>query len=552
MRLPRIVLVTCALIAGAFVAKPAVSFRARSLQTGAAVTFEDLRSGLDDSPNWLTMHGDYTGQRHSPLTQITPGNVDRLRPVWTFQSPGMPLSRGWEASPLFVDGTLYVTGNNNIAWAIDAATGRALWTYRRELPNDLTYASGNRTNRGLGILGDQLFMTTLDAHVISLDRNTGQLLWDVPFADYTLGFAAIAAPLVVKDLIIIGNSGGDYPTRGFIDAYDSNTGERRWRFYTIPGPGEPGSETWSDEAVMARGGGAAWATGTYDPALDLIYWGTGNPNPDYYGGDREGDNLYTASLVALDADTGELAWYYQFTPHDLHDWDATQIPVLADLQLGEETRPVVMMANRNSFFYTLDRRTGEVLVGVPFTGTQWARELDANGRPVVLNDGFPGDDANATCIPDLRGGANFYPPSYDPARELFFVMARESCAFYDAREDPVPTEPGVFMSGVMRQQPEPSYSALRALDPRTGEIRWEYRIGELNQAGVLSTASGLVFAGNIEGDFAAFNSDSGERLWNYYTGSAIHGTAAMTYLLDGRQYVLIPSGVVLHAFALGD
>lgn len=529
-------------------------FPARALaQSLAPVTVDDLRSGLQNPSRWLTMHGDYTGQRHSPLTQITPQNVDGLRPVWTFQSPGMPLSRGWEASPLVLDGTLYVTGNNNVVWAIDAGTGREIWTYRRELPNDLTYASGNRTNRGLGILGDRLFMTTLDAHVVALDRSSGRLVWDVAFADYREGFAAIAAPLVVKDLIVIGNSGGDYPTRGFIDAYDADTGERRWRFYTIPGPGEPGSETWPNDEVMARGGGAAWTTGTYDPELDLIYWGTGNPNPDYYGGDREGDNLYTASLVALDADTGTLAWYYQFTPHDLHDWDATQIPVLADLELGGETRPVVMMANRNSFFYTLDRHTGEVLVGVPYTGTQWARELDANGRPIVLSDGFPGEDeANAACVPDLRGGTNFYPPSYDPVRELFFVMARESCAFYDVRPDPVPAEPGVFMSGVMRQQPEPSYSALRALDPRTGEIRWEYRIGDLNQAGVLSTASGLVFAGNIEGDFAAFDSDSGERLWSYYTGSPIHGTAAMTYLLDGRQYVLIPSGVVLHAFALGD
>jgi alcohol dehydrogenase (cytochrome c) len=542
--------IACVSVAAVLISAPTLA-----RQSATPITLADLELGLENPSRWLTMHGDYTGQRHSPIERITPENVDRLRPAWTFQSPGMTLSRGWEASPLFVDGTLYVTGNNNIAWAIDAATGRAIWTYRRELPNDLTYASGNRTNRGLAILGDRLFMTTLDAHVVALDRRTGQLIWDVPFADYTVGFAAIAAPLVVKDLVIVGNSGGDYPTRGFIDAFDAETGERRWRFYTIPAPGEPGSETWSDEEVMARGGGATWATGTYDPELNLVYWGTGNPNPDYYGGDRRGDNLYTASLVALDADTGELAWYFQFTPHDLHDWDATQIPVLAELEFEGQMRPVVMMANRNGFFYTLDRRSGELLVGRPFTGTQWARELDAAGRPIVLNDGYleQGQPTEGeTCVPDLRGGTNFYPPSYDPERELFFVMARESCAFYIARDDPAPSEPAVFMSGVMRQQPEPSYSALRALDPRTGEVRWEYRIGDLNQAGVLSTASGLVFAGNIEGDFAAFDSESGERLWSYYMGSPIHGTAAMTYELDGEQYVLIPSGVVLHAFALGD
>lgn len=539
------------LAVAAFVAAPLVA-----LQTGSdIVTFDDLREGLRNPARWLSMHGDYTGQRHSPLTQVTPENVQQLTPQWTFQAGAMTLSRGWEGTPLVIDGTLYLTGNDNIAWAIDAATGQVVWTYRRELPGNLTYASGNRTNRGFGVLGESLFMATLDAHLIALDRNTGDIVWDVPFADYRLGFAATVAPLVVRDMVIIGNSGGDYPTRGFVDAYDAATGARRWRFYTVPEPGEPGSETWPNDAAMARGGGATWTTGSYDPELNLVYWGTGNPNPDYYGGGRTGDNLYTASILALDADTGELAWYYQFTPHDLHDWDANQVPVLADLEIDGEVRPVVMMANRNGFFYTLDRRTGEVLVGRPFTGTRWARELDENGRPIVLNDGFvgPGEtDEDAECIPDLRGGTNFYPPSYDPERELFFVMARESCAFYVAREDPLPAEPAVFMSGAMRQQPEPSYSALRALDPKTGALRWEYRIGALNQTGVLSTASGLVFAGNVEGDFAAFDSETGERLWSYYTGSPIHGTAAMTYMLEGKQFVLIPSGTVIHAFAVGD
>jgi alcohol dehydrogenase (cytochrome c) len=524
-------------------------------QRGPAIATRDLLEGLANSGRWLTMHGDYSGQRHSPLAQITPANVSRLRPAWTFQAGALPLSRGWEGTPLVVDGTLYVTGNDNAAWAIDAATGREIWRYRRELPDNLTYASGNRTNRGFAILGNRLFMATLDAHVIALETDTGDLIWDVPFADYTQGFAATVAPLVVRDMVIIGNSGGDYPTRGFVDAYDAATGAHRWRFYTIPGPGEPGSETWPNAEAMARGGGATWTTGTYDPEFDLVYWGTGNPNPDYYGGDRLGDNLYTASLVALDAGTGELAWHFQFTPHDLHDWDANQIPVLAELEFDGAMRRVVMMANRNGFFYTFDRETGELLVGQPFTGTQWAREIDANGRPIVLADGFiAADDSGegATCVPDLRGGTNFYPPSFDPARELFFVMARESCAFYTAREDPVPDEPELFMSGTMRELPEPRTSFLRALDPRTGDLVWEYPIGDLNQAGVMSTASGLVFAGNIEGDLAAFDSETGERLWSYYTGAPIHGTAPLTYMWEGRQYVLIPSGSILLAFTLAE
>ena len=523
-------------------------------QNTPGVTRDDLVSGLENPTRWLTYSGDYSSKRHSPLADIAPENVHTLVAQWTFQARAMPPSRGWEGTPLVVDGVLYVTGNNNMAWAIDARTGREIWSYRRELPEDLTYGGANLVNRGFGILEDHLFMATLDAHVIALDRSNGEIVWDVPFADYALGHAATVAPLVVKDMVVIGNSGGDYPTRGFIDAYDAATGERRWRFYTIPGPGEPGSETWPNDEAMARGGGATWVTGSYDPELDLIYWGTGNPNPDYYGGDRMGDNLYTASIVALEADTGELAWHFQFTPHDLHDWDANQVPILADLAIDGRERKVVMTANRNGFFYTLDRATGDLLVGRPFTGTEWARDLDENGRPIILNDGIipPGETEDPeVCVPDLRGGTNFNPPSYDPSRELFFVVARESCAFYVQRLDPVPDRQ-LFMSGAMRQQPEPATSALRAIDPKTGDIRWETGIGALAMSGVMSTASGVVFAGNQEGDFAAFDGETGERLWSYPTGFHIHGASAVTYLLDGRQYVVIPSGSTLIAFALAD
>ena len=258
------------------------SVLAQSAESG--VTYEDLLNGLSEPSSWLTYSGDYTGQRHSPLTMITPENVQDLVPIWTFQTGTMTRGRGFETTPLVLDGVLYVTGSNNFAWALDARTGRPFWQYRRNLPDDLTYGSSAPVNRGFGILGDRLFMVTLDAHLLALDRKTGSVLWDIELADYRIGYAATLAPLVIDDKVIVGISGGEYPTRGFIDAYDPTTGDRIWRFYTVPSPGEFGSETWPDDPeVMARGGGGTWMTGSFDPELDLIYWGTGNPNPDYYG-----------------------------------------------------------------------------------------------------------------------------------------------------------------------------------------------------------------------------------------------------------------------------
>jgi alcohol dehydrogenase (cytochrome c) len=514
------------------------------------VTSQDLLDGLKNPSRWLTYSGDYTGRRHSPLRQITPGNVQRLAPQWTFQAELMPAGRGFETTPLMVDGILYITGNNNFAWAVDSRTGKQLWRYRRTLPTGLTYGGGNIVNRGFSILGNSLFMGTLDAHLIALDRQTGTVLWDVAMDDFRLGHATTVSPLVVKDKVIIGNSGGDMASRGFLDAYDAKTGARVWRFYTIPAVGEPGSETWSDPQVLPRGGGAMWVTGSYDPESNLLFWGTGNPNPNYYGADRKGDNLYTASIVAIDADTGKLRWHYQFTPHDTHDWDANQIPVLADLTIRGERRKTVMFASRNGFFYTFDRATGALLLAKPFTGTQWAREIGKDGRPIVLNDGMvTAENPNPTCVPDLRGGTNFNPPSYDPALELFFVMARESCAVYTPQN--IPVQAGRLTNGgTMRSLPEPAYSAVRALDPKTGEMKWEYKLPSLNLAGVMSTAAGLVFAGDAEGNFSAYDSRNGKRLWTYRMGSQIYGAAAITYMLDNRQYVLIPSGMTLVAFAL--
>jgi alcohol dehydrogenase (cytochrome c) len=509
-----------------------------------AITTGDIQAGLANPARWLTYSGDYTGQRHSPLTQITPANVGRLAAQWTFQAETLALNRGFEATPLAVDGILYVTGSFNYAWALDARTGRPFWRYRRELPNNLTYGASAPVNRGFAILGDRLFMVTLDAHLLAMDSRTGSIIWDTVLADYRVGYAATLAPLVVKDKIIIGISGGEYPTRGFLDAYDPRTGKRVWRFYTVPGAGEPGSETWPNTDAMARGGGATWMTGSYDPELNLIYWGTGNPNPDYYGSDRKGDNLYTCSIIAVDADTGALKWHFQFTPHDIHDWDANQIPVLADLTIGGAPRKVVMMANRNGFFYLLDRVTGKLLLAKPFGEQRWAREVDAAGRPIVLNE-----TGEKECIPDAHGSTNFMPPSFDPVRGLFFVTSRETCAVY------VPMKPdfkpgATTTGGGVRRLTANTYGALRALDPRTAERRWEFRYPTPTLAGVMSTASGLVFAGDSEGNFTAFDARNGKPLWHYPTGSSIWGAAAMTHMLDGRQHVLITAGNTLVSFAL--
>jgi len=508
----------------------------------SGLTSQEIAHGYEAPTRWPTYSGDYTGQRHTPLTQITPANAHRLSAQWTFQTGIIP-RRGYEGTPLVVDGVMYLTGPFNTAWAIDARTGRAFWRYRRDLPNDLTYGAVSPVNRGMGLLGNRLFLPTADAHLVALDTASGNVVWDTALADYKIGYAATAAPLVVKDKVIVGISGGDFPTRGFLDAYDPETGKRIWRFYTVPGPGEAGSDTWPGADVMARGGGATWVTGAYDPELNLIYWGTGNPNPLYYGDDRKGTNLYTASIIAIDADTGTLKWYHQFTPHDTHDWDSNHVPVLAELPIAGQQRKVVMVANRNGFFYVFDRATGKLLVGKPFSDTTWARELDANGHPIVVNDGSKG------CLPDQWGSTNHMPPSYDPARRLFFVTVRETCAAYlPVKEEIVAGR--ISNSGTVRRDADRSYGVLRAIDPTNVERKWEFKYPTPTMAGTMSTASGVVFAGDNEGNFMAFDAATGKNLWFYPTGAPIWGAAAMSYMLDGRQYVVIGSGTNVTAFAL--
>jgi len=514
------------------------------------ITTKDLSDGLKNPSRWLTYAGDYAGHRHSPLKQITTGNVGQLSAQWTFQNGVALAGQKFETTPLAIDGTLYVTGALNYAWAIDGKTGKTLWRYQRQLPpqNAMKVCCG-LVNRGFAAYGDRLFMTTLDAHLVALDMKSGKPIWDVALADFNQGYASTVAPLVVKDKIIVGIAGGEFAIRGFLDAYDPKDGKRIWRFWTVPGPGEPGFDSWPKEInSWERGGGPTWQTGTYDPELNLIYWGTGNPNPDFYGVDRKGDNLYTNSLVALDADTGTLKWHYQFTPHDEHDWDANQVPVLADINVAGRVRKVVMQANRNGFFYVLDRATGQFVLGKPYVNTTWAKEIGGDGRPIEQPDQRPTSSGTTTC-PDLFGGTNYMPPAFNPATGLFYVSARETCMAYSQTAPPAGYKAGDRTMGGTIRPTDRGYGAMRAIDPVTGDTKWQLRHESPSWAGVLSTDGGLVFTGDNEGSVIAADAKTGKELWRYQLGAPLYA-APMTYQVDNRQYVAIAAGTTVTAFAL--
>ena len=532
-------LVALALIAG--VSSVALSAQ----QPPSLVSNQEILAGLPaDGSRWLTFGGNYANHRYSPLTQITPENVGRLTAQWTFQTATLG---NFETTTLVRDNVLYVTGPQNVAWAIDARTGRQIWRYKRELPSDLTACCG-LVNRGFGVLGDKLFMVTLDAHLLALDIKTGDIVWDAVIENYKNGFAATIAPIVVKDKVIVGPAGGEYGVRGFIDAYEAQTGKRAWRFYTIPGLGEPGNNTWKGDS-WKTGGAGIWTTGAYDPEQNLLFYGTGNPGPDFHSESREGDNLYSDSLVALDADTGTLRWHFQFTPHDVHDWDATQVPVLGDITIGGQPRKVVMFANRNGFYYTLDRVTGKLILAKPFVKVNWAKEIGRDGRPALLPGHLPDEKGELTC-PDAVGGTNFYPPAYDPTSRLLYVTARETCAtFYAWKPDYAPGER--FLGGALSRE-KGAVGALRAIDPATGDMKWEFKYFSPSTSGVLVTASGLAFTGDAESNLLAIDSRTGKLAWRYQMGATMHGTSPVTYMVDGRQHILVPSGTTLTAWALPD
>jgi alcohol dehydrogenase (cytochrome c) len=508
------------------------------------VTYERILKAASEPENWLTYSGEYNSWRYSRLAQIDASNVQNLEVKWVFQSAALGQ---FETTPLVIDGVLYGTGQDNRAFALDARTGRAIWRYQRHLPAKLQPCCG-MVNRGFAALGTRLFMGTLDGHVLALDMQTGNVIWDVEAADYHQAYVFTGAPLVVKDKIIVGVSGGEYGVRGFIDAYDAATGKRVWRFYTVPGPGDPGHESWAGDS-WKMGGAPAWVTGAYDPALNLLYWPTGNPSPSDYGGQRAGDNLYSNSMLALDPDTGTLKWHYQFTPHDVHDYDATQIPVLLDAPWQGQPRQLLMQANRNGFLYVLDRTNGQFLSGKPFfTRINWAREIGPDGRPVLAPGSEPTETGTRTC-PGALGATNWFSPSYNPQTGWLYVAAAEECDVFTGAPQKYHEGHDFIGSVYVPAHGEKAWGALRAFDPITAEKKWELPYFSPPNGGVLSTAGGIVFAGDSDGNFVAADAKTGKTLWHIQLGAAVY-SSPMTYSVDGKQYVAIPAGAGLFSFGL--
>ena len=525
---------TAAAFLGALAATPAA----------AQVSYSELVAADEAPENWLTYSGNYRSERFTRLDRITPENVSRLRPAWIYQTG---TAGRVEVTPLVVDGIMYIAEPPSTIAALDARTGRRLWRHDPVVPEETLNIGFPRANRGVALLGESVFFGTLDARVIALDRAAGDVRWTVQMADNRLGYAITAAPLAVEGKVIVGMSGGEAGVRGFLDAYDAETGELAWRWWAVPEPGEPGGDTWEGDA-WKTGGGATWLTGSYDPELELLYWGIGNPAPDWNGDVRPGDNLYTCSIVALDVHTGELRWHFQFTPHDTHDWDANQIPVLVDAEWEGAERKLVILANRNAFYYVLDRETGQFLRATQYATQTWAEGIDENGRPVLIPGMDPSEEGTLVW-PSLAGATNWYSPAYDPDRQTLFVPTREMASIYFKSDaEYVPGTP--FLGGGERRlDGEEAYGAVRALDAMTGEMRWEFRQLSPAVSGILSTASGLVVSGTMEGNIFALNADTGEALWDFHAGGGIRA-APMSFALDDEQFITVAAGQSLFTFGL--
>src|SRR5579872_2003098 len=526
----------------------------------AQVTFDRLLNASKEPQNWLTYSGNLMSQRYSPLDQVTPQNVKNLELKWLFQARSL---EKFEATPLVVDGVMYTVQAPNDVVALDPVTGRVFWIYSYA-PSPLSRPCCGRINRGVAIAGDTLFMGTIDAHLVAIDAKNGKPLWNTTVAKAESGYALTHAPLVVKDKVIVGVAGGEFGIRGFIAAYDAQTGKECWKIYTIPGPGEPGHETWQGDDWQ-HGGSSIWVTGSYDPDLNLTYWGTGNPGPDWNPDQRPGDNLYSDCVLAIDPDTGKLKWYFQFTPHDPYDYDSVQVPVLADADWNGSPRKLMLWGNRNGIFYVLDRATGKFLLGRPFVKVNWSSGLDENGRPI-----FTPQPKGATTYPGIQGGTNWYSPSYSPRTGLFYLSTWEN---YGTIFEGVQTEykegqrftGGANMTPIPaaenpvsgRQGPVNTYTealgrgAVVAIDPHTGEKKWKFEMHDVNTSGILTTDSDLVFVGGREGYFHALDARTGSLLWKTNLGGEIVA-GPMTYAVDGKQYVAIAAGNNLFVFALRD
>ncbi|PYT22178.1 MAG: PQQ-dependent dehydrogenase, methanol/ethanol family [Acidobacteria bacterium] len=507
------------------------------------VTDEHLRKAQSDPSTWLTYGKNYFGWRYSEIDEINTQNVQRLAPRWIFQTG---VGGSHETTPLVFGGMMFITGPSNNGDAIDVLTGRQLWHYHKAPPPNLSMCCGEM-NRGFAALGDKLFKVNIEATLIALDARTGAVLWERQIADPKKGFTATGVPLVVKNKILVGIAGAEFGTRGFVDAYDPNTGERIWRFYTVPGHGEPGSETWAGDSGE-RGGGSTWITGTYDSELNLTYWGTGNPGPGMDGDVRAGDNLYTCSLVALDVDTGKLKWYYQFTPHDTHDWDAVADPILIDMTVKGRKVQAVAQANRNGFFYALDRTNGKLLVAKPYSKLDWATGIGADGRPIMVPGKDPSEEGNLAC-PTLGGAHNWSATAYSPQTGLFYVGSKDGCDIYYKTHQQY-REGQWYQASTSDVAPaDKRVGGVLAIDPTTGDTRWRYDMVSPQSAGMLATAGGLVFTGDGQGYVVAMDARTGKPLWHFQTGGGIIAPP-ITYTLNGKQQIAIAAGSSILTFAL--
>ncbi len=511
----------------------------------AQVPYKRIADAEREPSNWLTYSGNYNSQRFSLLDQITPQNVAQLKVRWVYQAQ----ERGYlQTSPLVVDGVMYVTEPGSRVTALDLRTGNKLWSWQRPDAAKAKTLGFGATNRGVALLDNTLYAGTLDCYIVALDARSGAVRWETKVQENKLGYSITAAPLAIDGKIIVGISGGEAGIRGFLDAYDAKTGKRLWRCFTIPAPGEPGSETWKSD-TWQRGGGATWLTGSYDPELNLLYWGVGNPGPDWNGDVRPGDNLYTCSLLAIDAATGKIKWHFQYTPHDTHDWDANEIPVLFDAEINGRQRKLVAMANRNAFYYLNDRVTGEFLLGEAYAKQTWAKGLDAKGRPIVLPNTEPSYEGTLV-YPALNGAVNWLSPSYSPLTKMFYVAARERGSYYfksDAK-----FKPGTMYAGGGERAIDgegKAWGALRALEATTGKLRWEFRLHTPAWAGVMATAGGVIFGGTNEGNFFALDATTGKPLWDFQTGAGI-GANPISFSIDGKQHVAIAAGGALLVFGL--
>jgi alcohol dehydrogenase (cytochrome c) len=497
------------------------------------------------SENWPSYNGDYTGRRFSSLREINKANVRQMRAAWVFH-PGN--SQRLEATPVVIRGVMYVTSANDV-FALDARTGRTLWHYSRPVSSGLLDDAAAHKNRGVAVWDNFVYSETDDAHLLCLDARSGNLIWDVQYADKVKHYGATSAPLVIKDEIVVGTSGGDSGVRGFLAAYDAATGKLRWHLWTIPGPGEFGSDSWPGDSYL-HGGGTTWMPGTYDPELDTLYWTTSNAAPDFVGDSRPGDDLYTACVLAIDANTGKLKWYFQFTPHDLYDYDANETPVLVDADENGTTRHLLVQADRNGFFYVLDRTSGKFLRSTPFVKKlNWATGIDASGRP-VLADRIPTKEGIYIC-PGVVGATNWFSPSYNPNSGLFYVMALESCSLYFAKSTPFTPGETYYGTGTKFPSGERSQKILLALSVSDGKEVWRYpQAGRGNSwGGTLTTAGGLLFFADDTDSFEAVDAETGNPLWHFNTGQSF-SASPMTYAVDGVQYVLISAGSDVFSFAL--